>query len=481
MESNKKFNRYYAVRQHIRTFPEWTTTQGIPQFGSAKRRICCSFWFTCTLIATGLLIWQVVLTIQSYYQYGVTVNIQLLFEDRVFPAVTVCDSNPYKSSMMDQFPKVKQVLDTYEYSAQKLVCNSTSNCSVETNSTLDEYAEEYRFSTITNTGQLRQLARTLVYLASGEYNMSAAMVSREDLILSCSFNTVGCSDDDWTTLIDPNVGNCYQFNMNSAYQAQRSGPAYGLRLQLKTNVSEYISVNNGASAIMMVHDQSDYVIPGSLGYNIATGTRTSVSVTYTQIQRLGPPYGDCSDAIPDGYLYDGDYNTELCQRSDFQALMIESCDCYDPRYPTPNDTTVGRCSIDDNLSCWLDYNNQTAGEDCYQSCNEGDYTVSISSATWPAPLDQYVAGCYEDAYPEGCYSTFSQNALWLEVFYEKLNYETMTESASTTVSTMLSNIGGQIGLFLGMSVISFIEFVLLGLQVLLSCLVPKYAYLVDID
>ncbi|CAD5235475.1 unnamed protein product [Bursaphelenchus xylophilus] len=481
MDSELKYNRYYAVRQHLRTFPDWTTTQGIPQFGLAKRRICCGFWFVCTLIATGLLLWQVILSITEYYQRGVNVNIELQFEQRVFPAVTVCDSNPYKNSMLDQYPKVKQVLDTYKYAARKLVCAKNAECNYDANSTLDQFEEEYRFTGINNTGELRQLAKTLTYLAASEYDMSPAMVSKSDLVLACSFNTIGCSDSDWTYLLDPYVGNCYQFNMNSEHQAQRAGPVYGLRLQLKTNVSEYVAVNNGASVIVMVHDQDEHVIPGSVGYNVETGTRTEISVTYTQISRLGSPYGDCSDAIPDGYLYDGNYNTELCQRSEYQKMMIESCDCYDPRYPTPNDTKVDKCNIDDNLSCWLDYNNQTVGEDCYQPCNDGVYAVTISSATWPTSVGTVVAGCYENAYPEGCQKAFGENAAWVEIYYEKLNYETMEESPAATVSSVLSDIGGQIGLFLGMSVISFVDFVILFLQLLLSCILPRYAYLVDFD
>lgn len=79
---------------------------GIPQIGRSSKCFCIGFWTLVTLASFGLLVWQVVLIFIQYYQYDVAVQIELQFEQRTFPAVTICDLNPYKKSVAYGYPKV---------------------------------------------------------------------------------------------------------------------------------------------------------------------------------------------------------------------------------------------------------------------------------------------------------------------------------------------------------------------------------------
>ena len=51
-------------------------------------------WILFTLTAVGLIFWQCALLISSFYT--VSVSIKVHFQKLDFPAVTICNINPYK-------------------------------------------------------------------------------------------------------------------------------------------------------------------------------------------------------------------------------------------------------------------------------------------------------------------------------------------------------------------------------------------------
>jgi hypothetical protein len=52
------------------------------------------------------------------------------------------------------------------------------------------------------------------------------------------------------------------------------------------------------------------------------------------------------------------------------------------------------------------------------------YTITTSSAKWPDTSTNFVPGCMEGMYNESCSTAYDENFAMLEVYYEKLNYET---------------------------------------------------------
>jgi hypothetical protein len=80
----------------------------------------------------------------------------------------------------------------------------------------------------------------LLILESAQYNMEFAKSNITDFIRGCSFNTENCLDEDWKIADDPTMGRCFIFNGDSTQNASRAGPIYGLRVVMKTNVSEYL-------------------------------------------------------------------------------------------------------------------------------------------------------------------------------------------------------------------------------------------------
>lgn len=112
----------------------------------------------------------------------------------------------------------------------------------------------------------------------------------------------------------------------------------------------------------------------------------------------------------------------------------------------------------------------------------------MSTAFWPAtaytptecvssdPIYTYWVG------RDGCKNWYKDNTLLVEVYYERMNYQVLTESESYAFINLVSDVGGQVGLWLGMSVISVVEFLTLILLLICYCLArPTDAYHPDFD
>ncbi|XP_026548096.1 acid-sensing ion channel 2-like, partial [Notechis scutatus] len=51
----------------------------------------------------------------------------------------------------------------------------------------------------------------------------------------------------------------------------------------------------------------------------------------------------------------------------------------------------------------------------------------------------------------------SENILVLDIFFEALNYETIEQRKAYEVAALLGDIGGQMGLFIGASILTILE------------------------
>ncbi|CAI9618105.1 unnamed protein product, partial [Staurois parvus] len=87
----------YTYKELLVWFCNNTNTHGPKRIVSEgpKKRV---MWFILTLIFAGLVFWQWGLVIQTYLSYGVSVSLSIGFNTMVFPAVTVCNVNPFKYS-----------------------------------------------------------------------------------------------------------------------------------------------------------------------------------------------------------------------------------------------------------------------------------------------------------------------------------------------------------------------------------------------
>ncbi|KAM9305487.1 epithelial sodium channel subunit gamma [Gastrophryne carolinensis] len=75
-----------------------TNTHGCRRIVVSKGRLRKWIWIVLTLIAVALIFWQCALLLMTYY--GVSVSITVNYQKLTFPALTICNMNPYKYSVI---------------------------------------------------------------------------------------------------------------------------------------------------------------------------------------------------------------------------------------------------------------------------------------------------------------------------------------------------------------------------------------------
>uniref|UniRef100_A0A8C5R8J3 Amiloride-sensitive sodium channel subunit beta n=1 Tax=Leptobrachium leishanense TaxID=445787 RepID=A0A8C5R8J3_9ANUR len=519
----------YTYKELLVWFCDNTNTHGPKRIitEGPKKRV---LWFILTLL------------IQTYLSYGLSVSLSIGFKAMEFPAVTVCNANPFKYSRVKYL--LEDLDELVEASLQRIQLSSSSdsslftlNSSISSNVTLNSsswinlplvlidendpnnptiydlfdsntnysktkiqnnqttYAQRYKIAMklCTKNGTdcvYRNYTSTVQALSEWYMLQFSSIMSKvplkdriemgfqgEDMILTCLFGGQACSYRNFTQIFDPDYGNCYIFNWGQEGQdllmAANPGADFGLKLVLDIDQDEYIPfVQTTAAARLILHQQRSFPFLKDLGIYAMPGTETSIAVLVDGIQHLEAPYTKCTvngSDIPVANLYDGfnsSYSIQSCLRSCFQQQMVGKCQCAYHLYPLPEGYEFCDSKVHpDWVPCYYELRDSVADREtciglCQQPCNDTQYKMTISMADWPsaAAMDwiYHVLSFEKDSSTN---ITVNRNGIVrLNIYFQEFNYRSITESASTNVVWLLSNLGGQFGFWMGGSVLCIIEF-----------------------
>lgn len=105
------------------------------------------------------------------------------------------------------------------------------------------------------------------------------------------------------------------------------------------------------------------------------------------------------------------------------------------------------------------------GNECPLECNSITYTTALSVNNFPSEAYAKVASNnvkIRERFANRTNITYDElrrNLLSVFVYYDDLVYKSYVETAKMNIADLISNIGGTMGLFLGVSFLSFIELV----------------------
>ncbi|XP_065836422.1 amiloride-sensitive sodium channel subunit gamma-like isoform X2 [Oscarella lobularis] len=489
---------------------------GLPKIADRSKPLGLRvMWAFVCLGALVVTVVQLATLIRRYFDYPVNVHIDYNFSKTLdFPSVTICNLNSVRNSMIrnTRFELLENdgpTLATFtgfvressdDGGSGKL--NSSSSSEGSADDVVDfeddqgnvdaadrlgpQYLDIYEkfllaLDTVFSAKYVSEKAITnnLKYLhpTFEEYRLLGHQL--DDFLLECTWKGQPCNRSHFVTFQNHKYGNCFTFNSGRDSQhkklpilrTSRPGAEYGLQLSLYLEQEEYIgTVSSKAGVRLLVHSQQSVPFPEEEGVDVAPGFASSVGVKLVEVIRLQHPWGNCSSGNGLTSIYDDlhgpmEYSAVVCYKSCLAKAVKERCGCTAYEFPLNGrvceskavNETEGQC-VDDVYEM---YRLEKFSCNCPQACVDRMYSTTVSASTWPSVNHEAIfrerMERLNKSITKKSGTAFENNFARISVYYEELNYQRIAQTKAYESSQLLSDIGGQMGLWLGLSIVSLSE------------------------
>ncbi|XP_064392938.1 acid-sensing ion channel 4-A-like [Halichondria panicea] len=381
------------------------------------------------------------------FQYGVTSSSiafakiptsTTVFTDQrdrlIFPAVTICNLNGYNVSYLKENNLTKIIKTAIYDEKNNEDCASFVPPNFPKNRTL--------YDTVLETSQ-----------------------PIHNLVEDCHFLGRKCNmSSDFIEYLVPN-GKCFTFNGRNAERNYKTVTGDGFRhaLELVLNIQQDKfggSVNGEVGALISVHEQDVPARVWETGVTVPVGHSAYLAVTREQIEdRTGRSKSKELECIqpadtPHFDLFTSyNYSFSACRGECVTQSLVKTCKCL---WTNSTNSLYRNCNISD-ICCIYDVLKNSSECTCSVPCNHTSYEVVPSYSTFPSSTAVNALADNFNVSQE----TVRNNYVKVHVFYKSLSINRQITERSYSLTELIANIGGNMGLFLGASIISITEFIVL--------------------
>ncbi|XP_072711110.1 acid-sensing ion channel 3 isoform X2 [Ciconia boyciana] len=459
----------------LRAFAHSSSLHGISHvfaYGAVSlRRV---LWGAFFLGSLGLLLLVCAERVAYFLTYPhVTKLDEVAAHNLTFPAITICNLNEFRFSKItrNDMYHVGELLallnDRYEISNPQL-------------------AEPHVLAALRDKANFKNFKAKPFSMAEF-YNRTGHDLA--DMLLQCSFRGANCTAHNFTVIFT-RLGKCYTFNSGGpgreVLTTLQGGAGNGLELMLNVQQEEYLPVwgdtdetSYEAGVKVQIHSQEEPPFIDQLGFGVAPGFQTFVSCQQQRLVYLPPPWGDCK-ATPIESDFFTNYSITACRLDCETRYLAENCNCR--MVHMPGNANV--CTPEQYKECAdpaLDFLVKKDSEycACRTPCAMVRYGKELSMVKIPSKAsarylakkfnktEQYIAENHTARHSTAWHSMAQygmarhgmaqDNVLVLDIFFEALNYEMIEQKKAYEVAGLLGDIGGQMGLFIGASLLTILE------------------------
>ena len=452
-----KENSFLSIKKIISEWCLSTTSHGIPNIVRSENKFSSLFWSFAFLLSAAFCGYQIVLTLIDVSKFPVYTNIEIIQEmPAPFPSISFCNLNPFNTDDPDNYVILENLLakDNINYNAHpNLVWLSVSN-----------------------------LVKSFVFDLSEKERQNFTF-GYNQMVYSCKFNSFLCKEQDFEMFYDFDYGNCYKFNSNGTKLIGKSGHQNGLRLEIYVGNSsgkEAYTINRGIR--FLVHNHSDIISINDHGQDASTGFSTEVKITRSLNEKLDEPYSTCISDLTSSYskktkymniifneLNLKKYSNQICLNICFNLKLELECNCSDPSILSIHNMT--KCISTSQIRCKEKFfqeffSNQATecNQECPIECKTYRYSTKLSFSefytNWYFSLIEKSNNDFiKNLASFGSVEQLKKNVLLINFYYDDASITKIIERPLWNVFSILSTIGGNLGLFVGVSVLSIAEIV----------------------
>lgn len=277
-----------------------------------------------------------------------------------------------------------------------------------------------------------------------------------ELLLNCSYAGKKCSVGDFEPIYTVG-GLCFTFNRRQPSRVARgTGIRQGLHLRLSQGYQEF-SLYRDYGFRIVIHNPDELPRPESEG--VVVGLDSTVYIGMRQVNSMDESTGrqcrsgtfsDDRELSFSGY---SSYSPSLCQAECFYKYAANTCSCIEKNLYTPVSSRYSQlrtCTAPDLCCAVKAFDGVEESCDCPPRCNTVEQTLTVSSST-----------------------SQEANFVGVNVYYESLVQEMRVTTNSYTPWSLISDIGGNTGLFLGFTLLSGVELLMLLLGFIKDCCFGK--------
>ena len=191
---------------------------------------------------------------------------------------------------------------------------------------------------------------------------------------------------------------------------------------------------------------------------IQPGVEAYVSIEKHIVKSLSKPYSDVNCLLENeskNFKYKtgarfAKYTYENCMFDCMLYYTVEPCNC------TLTIQRNGSCTMEDAYFCMADLSDSYYSKcNCPRPCEETTYSYQLTTLQLPTP--QLTAQLRAQNFTFSTQEAIRQNLIVLSIFYPSLHYFATEQVEAFTFDELISNLGGQLGLFLGASLMTMME------------------------